>query len=186
MTNSPPPAFNNATPPPTAHSANFDPMTAPATPRKTRWVTPALALAATLIVGLVGGVGIGQSTASTSTSATTHGSGAYSAGAYGSGAGRPAGGMGGQAGPGGGTTGTITSIDGSTITLKLAGGSTVSVTTKDTTTVTKSTKSTVAGLAAGDTISVRGTTDASGAVAATRITEGQSPFGGTPSPANTK
>jgi Domain of unknown function (DUF5666) len=143
-----------------------------ATKKRARWVTPALALVAALIVGGVGGVLIGQNTASPSNaSVVRNGFGGPQAG-EGPGTGQLSGNRGGL------TAGTITSIDGSTITVKLADGSTVKVTTSDSTAVTKTSKAKVSDLATGDTITVIGQADSSGNVTATRISEGDAGFGG--------
>ena len=145
--------------------------TAAPTKRRARFVTPALALAATLIVGGVAGVLIGQSTASPS-------NGPVVSNGFG-----PGGGDGPGTGPqlsdrNGLTSGKIVSIDGDTITVKLADGSTVKVSTSGSTTVTKTSKAKVSDLAKGDTITVVGQADSSGNVTATRISEGDAGFGG--------
>ena len=167
-----------------------------ATPAKknwTRFLTPALALVAALIVGGVAGVLIGQNTASTSNASSVRpggGTGQGGEGGFGgfgnrqggtgtgngTGAGTGAGAAGGARG--GFTAGTIESIDGDTITLKLTDGSTVKVSTSDTTTVTKSSTAKVSDLATGETITVTGQADSSGDVTATRIAEGDASFGG--------
>ena len=154
-------------PPPAAQKSNW-----------TKYGTPALALVAALIVGGVAGVVIGQSTASNTASSVTRGG--FSAGGAG-GAGGGFGGAGGGAGAaarGGFTAGTITAINGSTLTVKLADGSTVQVDTSSSTAVTKTSKASVSDLASGDTVTVVGAKDASGAVTATRISDGQLGLGG--------
>jgi ferric-dicitrate binding protein FerR (iron transport regulator) len=144
----------------------------------TRYLTPALALVAALILGGVAGVLIGQSTvSSTNASSVRGGFGGTGTGA--GGAGGAAGGIGTGAGARGGfTAGTITGVDGSTITVKLADGSTVKVNTSTSTKVTKTSTTSVNDLATGDTVTVVGAKDASGAVTATRISEGQLGLGG--------
>jgi Cu/Ag efflux protein CusF len=163
------------------------PVAAPAAataPKKgwVRFVTPALALVAALVVGGVAGVLIGQSTASASTQRT----GFQNRGGFGGGEGFPGGGAGapsgapnagGANGAGAFTAGTIQSVDGDTITVKLQDGSTVKVTTSDSTKVTETTDSSVSKLKSGDEITVIGEKDASGDVTATTIAEGQSGFG---------
>ena len=133
-----------------------------------RLITPALAVVAALAIGLVGGILIRHAGAS-STTAT----GQLQPGGFGGGTGGTGTGAG-----GGFTAGTIESIDGSTITLKLADGSTVKVTSSSTTTVTKSATASVSALKAGETVTVVGTKDASGNVAATSVSEGNRGFGG--------
>jgi hypothetical protein len=140
------------------------PPTTARTPR--RWLTPLLAVIAALVVGVFGGILIGHSTASASTSTSTESS--QTGGFPGNGQGRS----------GNVTSGTITSIDGDTVTLKAIDGSTVKVTTSGATTITKSDTAKVTDLAAGETVTVIGTTDSSGNVTATTVTEGATGFGG--------
>jgi ferric-dicitrate binding protein FerR (iron transport regulator) len=151
----------------------------------TRYLTPALALVAALILGGVAGVLIGQSTVSSTNASSVRGgfggtgTGAGGTGTGAGGAGGAAGGIGTGAGARGGfTAGTITGVDGSTITVKLADGSTVKVNTSTSTKVTKTSTTSVNDLATGDTVTVVGAKDASGAVTATRISEGQLGLGG--------
>ena len=161
-------------------------VAAPAPKRWTRFVTPALALVAALIVGGVAGVLIGQNTASASNASSLRGGFGESQNGQGvpgfggrqggTGSDSTTGGAGGARG--GFTAGTITSIDGGTITLKLADGSTVKVSTSGSTTVTKTSKAKVSDLSTGDTITVVGQADSSGNVTATRISEGDAAFGG--------
>ncbi len=180
-----PPAEPVATNPPATSATPAVATQTVATQTKswTRYLTPALALVAALIVGGVAGVLIGQNTASASNASSVRG------GFPGGGEGFPGfgGGQGGAGtgnGPAGGarggfTAGTITSIDGGTITLKEANGTTISVSTTDSTSVTKSSTAKVSDLATGQTITVIGQADASGNVAATRISEGAAgAFGG--------
>lgn len=144
----------------------------------TRYLTPALALVAALIVGGVAGVLIGQSTLS-STNASSARGGFGGTGTRAGGSPGAAGGTGtGAAARGGFTAGTIAGVDGSTITVKLADGSTVKVNTSTSTKVTKTSTASVKDLAMGDTVAVVGAKDASGTVAATRISEGQLGLGG--------
>jgi hypothetical protein len=156
---------------PTTTDASIPP--APRRRSAARLITPALALVAAIGIGVVGGVVIGQNTASAS---DARGSGAQ--GAFGDAAGdAPAGG-----GMGGLTAGTVTAVDGSTVTLELDDGSTVTVTTTDDTTVTTSDEATVADLAEGDTLTVVGEADDDGTVEATAITEGATGMGGMRTP----
>jgi hypothetical protein len=176
-----PPAEPAATTPPAAPAAPAAPAVA-TTKNWTRFLTPALALVAALIVGGVAGVLIGQNTASTSNASSVRGGfpgggegfPGFGGGQGGAGAGNGAAG----GGRGGFTAGTITSIDGGTITLKLTDGSTVKVSTSDSTTVTKSSTAKVSDLSTGETITVVGQPDSSGDVTATRISEGDAGFGG--------
>ncbi len=153
---------------------------------KAKWksyLTPALALVAALIVGGVGGVLIGQSTATSANASSTRGGfGAQGgAGGYGGSPGQVGGtgtGTGTGTARGGFTSGTINSISGNTISVKLADGSTVKVTTSGTTTVTRSSTAKVSDLAEGENITVIGQADSSGDVAAARISEGATGLGG--------
>jgi hypothetical protein len=179
ITSSEPPAAST----PAAAPAASAPAAAVAPKAKwTRYLTPALALVAALIVGGVAGVLIGQSTASSSNASSVRG-GFGGAGGYGGFGGQGAGagtgaGTGTGAARGGFTSGTISAISGDTITVKLADGSTVKVTTSGTTTVTKSSTAKVSDLAEGETITVVGQADSSGDVTATRISEGTGGLGG--------
>jgi len=174
-------ADNEPTPsqPPAASTPPTATVVAPKA-KWTRYLTPALALVAALIVGGVAGVLIGQSTASSSNASSVRG------GFNAPGGGVPSGFPGGQGGAGAGTngarggftSGTISSISGDTISVKLADGSTVKVTTSGTTTVTKSSTAKVSDLAEGETITVIGQADSSGDVTATRISEGATGLGG--------
>jgi hypothetical protein len=79
-----------------------------------------------------------------------------------------------RCGPGGrgpGVRGTITAIEGATVTVEAGDGSSVTVTTTDTTKVAEATAGTVADIAAGDTIRVRGPEGDDGTVAARHIVE---------------
>ena len=170
MTN---PTQNRVSKPATGASPSFSETTdaSAAGKRKSRFITPALALVAVLGVGIFGGVLIGQNTASATPAGTTMGQG------------RPDGATGGAigevpAGMGGFTSGTVTAVDGDTVTLELTDGSTVTITTTDDTTVTTTQDSSVADLAEGDSLTVVGEADDDGNVAATSISEGARGFGG--------
>jgi hypothetical protein len=175
-TSAEPPAGQTAAAP-VAPSAPATPAAAPK--RWTRFVTPALALVAALIVGGVAGVLIGQNTASANNASSLRGGFLGGQNGQGPGFGNRQGGTGTLGGARGGfTAGTITGIDGDTITVKLANGSTVKVTTSDSTTVTKSSTAKVSDLSTGEAITVIGQADSSGDVTATRIAEGTEGFGG--------
>ncbi len=73
---------------------------------------------------------------------------------------------------GGATTGTVKLIDGSTVYLTTSSGSVVKVTTKGTTKITTQQSGKAADLKPGQTVTVEGSTDSSGNVAATTVTEG--------------
>jgi hypothetical protein len=136
---------------------------------RTRFITPALALVAALVIGGVAGVFIGQSTAPRGPSAMG-GPGAFVP---------REGGPQVSGGPEGDfTAGTIESIDGDTITVKLDDGTTVTVTTDDDTSVTELAEVEVGDLAEGDEITVIGEKDADGNVAADSISQGAFMVGG--------
>jgi len=150
-----------------------------AAPKKklSRFVTPTLVLVAVLAVGVVGGVVIGQSTA------TAAGPGGMSQGQF-PGTGGTTDGTA-PTGMGDFTSGTIVSVDGSTVVLELEDGSQVTVNTADDTTVTKTTDSTVSDLAAGEEVTVIGAADDDGTVTATSISQGARGFGGGARPTDT-
>lgn len=152
------------------------PEPAPVPPTQRRWkriATPALALAATLAIGVVGGVAIGQATAS-STQATGPGAMGGPGGQVVDGQGFPSG----DGGFGGLTTGTVVSVDGDTVLIETADGEQITVTTDADTSVTTTSDAAVSDLAEGDTVSVQGETADDGSVAADSIAEGAATFGG--------
>ena len=173
-----------------AGSTEPTPPVPPVAAKKTgaaRFITPILALVAALVIGLFGGVIIGHSTASASTTQAGFGQGLRNGqeGIAGRGAAGGTGGAGGTGAQGGGfaanfTTGTIVSVSGDTVVIKQTDGTKVTITTSGTTAVTKTTKSSVSDLATGDQITVIGTKDSSGNVKATTIADGQTGFGGRP------
>ncbi|HEY0260863.1 MAG TPA: DUF5666 domain-containing protein [Lacisediminihabitans sp.] len=156
----------------------------------TRWLTPVLALVAALVIGLFGGILIGQNTATSAQASGFSRQGGFGGqeGGFAGRGGTGNGGTGGQSGApgqGGGaggfaglTAGTIVSIDGDTIVVKEQSGTQVTVTTTDSTTVTKTEKAAVKDLKAGETVTVRGQADGSGKVTATSVSEGAGLFGG--------
>jgi hypothetical protein len=149
---------------------------APETAKKkkaTRFITPILALVAAIGIGVIGGVLIGQNTATSSQAAGGFGGGTRPDDATGTTGDAPTGG-----GMGGFTSGTVTAVDGDTVTLELTDGSTVTVTTTSDTTVTTTEDSTVDALAEGDSLTVVGEADDDGNVTATSISEGATGFGG--------
>ena len=160
------------TEPATASAPEPTPGPAPAPSKKSaaRFITPALAIVAALVIGGVAGVLIGQNTAPTGGPAgmrpgefVQNGDGPQF-----------------QGGPGGFTAGTIQSIDGDTIIVELEDGSTVTVKTSADTTVTQTEEATVGDLAEGDEITVVGETGDDDTVTADSISEGDQAlrFGG--------
>ncbi|MEW1635454.1 hypothetical protein AB0469_15415 [Streptomyces sp. NPDC093801] len=82
---------------------------------------------------------------------------------------------GGTGGPGGGaglTTGTVKLVDGTTLYVTDAQGGVVKITTNTDTQITQARSGKVSDLQPGQTVTVRGTKDASGDVAATTVSEG--------------
>jgi hypothetical protein len=123
---------------------------------------------AKLRAGATGGTG-GFSRTGTGTGGTGTGTGTGAA------AGGGFGGFGGGSAAGGGaTTGTVKLVDGSTIYVTNSSGNIVKVTTGSSTTVSIAKSGSVSQLQPGQTVTVRGTTDSSGDVAATTVTEGGS------------
>lgn len=110
-----------------------------------RWITPSLAGLAVLVIGLFGGIIIGQHTASSAR-------GQFGTGQFGNGQN----GIGTRTG-GGFTAGTIASISADSVTITLAGGSTVTVRTNSDTSVTKTDKAALTDLGVGDRVTVIGT-----------------------------
>lgn len=134
------------------------------------WITPVLGVVAALVIGLLGGVFIGQNTSATQGA----GSGANGANLRDNQgfANRPSG----ETGQGGFSSGTIDSIDGNTMVITLADGTKLTVAASDSTTVSTMVSGTVDDLAVGERITVVG--EKSGdTVTATAITEGNQ-FGG--------
>ncbi|MFN8172035.1 MAG: DUF5666 domain-containing protein [Candidatus Nanopelagicales bacterium] len=87
---------------------------------------------------------------------------------------------GGQGGFGGGgmTFGTIASVDGNTLTVTDSSGKTITVAVPSSATVTANQEVSLAELAAGDTVIVRGETGDDGTITATSVTEGAGGFPG--------
>lgn len=142
------------------------PPAAPAPPQRPRlrWITPTLAIVAALAIGLLGGILIGHNTSA---------SAQVRIGNFAARGGGQAGGAGGLGGGAGGNfdSGTIVSVEDGTIVIKTRAGN-ETVTTTSTTRVTKTSKSSVSALKPGQTITVVGTKDASGNLAASSISEG--------------
>lgn len=99
------------------------------------------------------------------------------AGGTGTGTGTATGGAGGGTASGV-TAGTIKLVDGSTIYVTDAQGNIVKVTTKGTTKVSESKDGKVGDLKPGQSVTVRGTANSSGDIAASTVTEGALPTGG--------
>jgi len=122
------------------------------------------------------GGGFGTGTArSGEGGAPTGGSGAEGGGFGGAGAAAGAGtggGAGGAGSTGAATTGTVKLVDGTTVYLTTSSGSVVKVTTGSSTKITKSTGIGTSALLPGQTVTVEGTTDTSGDLAATSVAEG--------------
>jgi hypothetical protein len=163
---------------------NDSPQLPPASPKSKRgWITPVLGVVAALAIGLLGGVVIGQRTASaTNTAVGEQGSDVRGGTGF---ANRPN--VGG--GQGGFSAGTIDSIDGNSLVITLADGTKLTVAATDSTTVTTSVPGTVDDLKVGERITVVGQTSGD-TLTATSINEGgqfESRPGGpesTPAPAD--
>ena len=113
----------------------------------------------------------GAAAGGTGTGRTGTGS-ASSEGGFPSGGGAPGGTAGGSSSSGSSTSGTVKLVDGSTIYLTTTSGSIIKVTTGSSTKITKTTTSKTSALLPGQTVTVAGTTDSSGNVTATTVTEG--------------
>lgn len=180
QTNNIPGSASAPTPPDASSGSAAASGSAPTAKRWTRFITPTLALLATLIIGFFGGLLVGQNSSNQASPGGNGFPGSSQDGEMPSG-GAPTGEMpdGGPDGmPGEFTSGTVASIDGDTITLELSDGSTVTITTGAATSVTVTEESSVEALAEGDTITVIGEADDDGNVTATTITEGATGFGG--------
>jgi len=158
-----------------------EPVELPARPRR-RLLSPApLALLAALLTacGFIGGVLVEKGQTSSSSSAGA-GSGLASrlAALRGRGAGATASGAvaGGGSGAGGGgqrpTAGQVAYIDGSTLYVTNAEGNTVKVATSAATSVNKTVKTSVHAIHPGETVTVTGSSAASGAISAESINVG--------------
>lgn len=141
-----------------------------------RWLIPTLGAIAAIGIGLIGGIAIGQNTASAHASpsgfARQFGSGAAAGGAgNGGGTGQGFGGRGFAAG--GFTSGTIVSISGNKLVVKSATGTDVTVTTTSSTTVTKQQTVKLSDLRAGERVTAIGTPSGSnGSITARSVSEG--------------
>jgi len=161
---------------PAAPSGDKTPELPPKKKSAARFITPVLALVAAIGIGVLGGVFIGQSTASAVGPAGANGQGFPGGGT------RPDGATGGM---GNLTSGTVVSVDGDTIVLELEDGSQVTVTAGSDTAITTTDEADVSDLTEGDTLAVSGEADDDGNVTATSISEGARGFGGGGTPPST-
>lgn len=122
-----------------------------------------------------GGFG-GAGTGATAGAGTTAGAG----NGTGTGTGTAAGGAGARSGTGGSgvTIGTVKLVDGNTIYVTDASGNIVKVTTGASTKVTEAKDGKVADLQPGQSVTVRGSDNGSGEIAATTVTQGEATAGG--------
>lgn len=140
----------------------------------TRWLIPTLGAVAAMGIGLVGGIAIGQNTASARPAAS--GFSRQFGAATGDGTGTGTGAR--TFGAGGFTTGTVVSVSGNTLVVKSAAGTDVTVTTTPATKVTKQRTVKLSDLSAGERVTAIGTPGSNGAITATTISEGATGFGG--------
>lgn len=147
--------------------------TAPAATRR-KWLTPALALLAVLMIGLFGGVLIGHATASSAQASNVSGTSRSANGGVGGGTGsaRLAGGS--------LTSGTIVSVTGTTMVLTAQDGTTKTITTSGSTRISKTNTTTLSALKAGQKVTVVGAAGSNGDIAATSVSEGARGFGARP------
>lgn len=139
--------------------------------RKLPWLTLALAGGVIAAIAFAGGAMVEKNVKPATTTAAAGGFAGFTRGAAGGAAGT--GGLGtGTGTAGGATTGTVKLVDGSTVYLTDSSGNIVKVTTGSSTKVTLSSTGKVGDLKAGETVTVRGTTDSSGNLAATTVSEG--------------
>lgn len=146
--------------------------------RRTSRTTFALGGALLIVGGFLGGVLVQKNVGTVSNSALPAGAaaGANARGGFGGGAGVGAG-VGATAQPGtaadgavGTTTGTVTLVDGTTVYLTTADGQVITVKTASTTTVRLEQAITLKDVAAGATVTVRGTANADGVITASQVT----------------
>lgn len=131
--------------------------------------------AASAFAKLRSGAGGAGSTGGGRTGAAGTGSGTGTGSGYGG-----FGGFGGAGGAGGGaTTGTVKLVDGNTIYVTNSSGNIVKITTGSSTTVSIAKSGTVSQIQPGQTVTVKGTTDSSGNVTASSVSEGGSTGAGT-------
>ncbi|MHA6761672.1 hypothetical protein [Streptacidiphilus sp. PAMC 29251] len=152
--------------------------------RKLPWLTLALCGGVVAALAFAGGALVEKNNLKSSSSnpaaafAGFNRGGATAGGAAGrtGAAGGGTGAAGGAAG-GGATTGTVKLVDGTTVYLTDSSGNVVKVTTGKSTKVSVTKDGKLADLQPGQSVTVRGSTDSSGDLAATTVTEGASPFG---------
>lgn len=153
--------------------------------RKLPWLTLALCGGVIAALSFAGGAMVEKNN---QPAASSGGGAAAARGAAGGGFGGftrgGAGGAGATGGTGGSgtgsasTVGTVKLVDGSTVYVTDSSGNVVKVTTGGSTKVSIAKDGKVGDLQPGQTVTVRGTTDANGDVAATTVTQGGNPFAG--------
>jgi hypothetical protein len=149
--------------------------------RKLPWLRLLLVAGTVAGLGFAGGAYYQKSSGTTAGSGTPTGfsrpsgggAGGFGAGGAGGAGGGGAGGAGGAGGSSSGSTsGTVKLVDGDTVYLTTSSGAVVKVTTGGSTKVSTTTSGKAADLVPGRTVTVEGTTDSAGNVAATTVTEG--------------
>ena len=173
-------------PPPPYDDVDDEPEFRPRPRRRAHALTFALAGAALIAVGFLGGVLLQKhEDRNSTTSAATGGTGRFAAtgrgattgstaaggtGAAGAGGGggRFAGGFGGAAGSG--VAGTVTLVDGKNVYVTDTSGNVVKVTTSASSQLTKTDPATTSDVAPGDVVTVRGTQQSDGSYAASQLT----------------
>ena len=141
--------------------------------RKLPWLTLLLAGGVIAAAAFAGGALVEKNVKPAGTAGAAGAAGGFAGFTRGAAGGAGATGTGGTGtGTGGATTGTVKLVDGSTVYLTDSSGNIVKVTTGSSTKVTLSSTGKVGDLKAGQTVTVRGTTDSSGNLAATTVSEG--------------
>jgi hypothetical protein len=153
--------------------------------RKLPWLTLALCGGVVAALAFAGGALVEKNNVQNNASsaanafASLRGGAGAAGGAGAGGATRTGGGTGtGTGGAGAPTTGTVKLVDGTTVYLTDSSGNVVKVTTGKSTKVNVTKTGKVSDLQPGQSVTVLGSTDKSGDLAATTVTEGGSPFGG--------
>lgn len=150
-----------------------DPVPAPQPRSSMRWLIPTLGALVAVGIGLIGGIAIGQNTASAHQVSSSALGRQFGTGQGGSAGGSGFGGR--NFAAGGFTSGTVVSVSGDKLVVKSTAGTDVTVTATSSTRVTKQQTVKLSGLKAGERVTAVGTPSGSnGDLTATTISEGTS------------
>ncbi|MEY9964180.1 putative membrane protein YgcG [Streptacidiphilus sp. MAP12-16] len=146
--------------------------------RKLPWLTLLLATGVIAAGAFAGGAYVEKNNNPTAANPFTAARSGAAAGAGRTGTAGAGSGSGSGSAGSGSTTGTVKLIDGNTIYVTDSSGNVVKVTTGSSTTVSVAKTGKTSDLQPGQTVTIRGTTDSTGNVAASSVTEGGTTFGG--------